>query len=348
MIDARTNRLLPVAILLFAGSLLLAAEPNEIVTQLTFEDSPTGISWTHEGSPRPTHAAGITLHRPADIERTRATERSRALESGRDFVRYCLGRQSDVSLSQEQEAFLRAVHPSWPIEIRRGRLTATELQDNDTDYYSMALYAVSREDAQKMAEAYVKFAMDEFRDEVRKQTAAIQRRAERIASAEKRLPELEELLQTARASFEEIKKQVPYRSDEQSLEAAGELDKMLNTAQVEIAGIRAKIEAIQSWQAEKSTQAVSSKLEVMFVEEAIALRAAEARKRAATDLRTQADRFIDLNETIRDASAEMLRRRKSLPGDKTMLQSYESQLAKLKKREPKVIDNKVFIYPVEQ
>ena len=339
MINTRTYRFLPVAILLFAGSLSLAAEPNEIMTQLTFEDSPTGASWTHEGSPRPTHAAGITLHWFEDMRRL-------GTQSQREFLRSCLGPQRDV-LSQEQEAFLRAVHPSLAIETRRGRMTAAEIQDNDPNYYCAVLYAVSREDAQKMAEGYVRFAMDEFRGEVRKQTYAIQRRAERIASAEKRIPELEALLQTARTSLEELKKQVPYRSDDQALEAAGELDKMLNAAQVEIAGIRAKIEAIQSWQAEKPIQAVSSKLEVMFVEEAIALRAAEARKRAATDLRTQADRFIDLNETIRDASAEMLRRRKSLPGDKTMLQSYESQLAKLKQREPKVLDNKVFIYPVE-
>ncbi len=342
MINARTNHLLPVTILLFAGSLLLAADPNEIITQLTFEDSPTPASWTHEGSPRPTHAAAITLHRSEDT-------RPPGAEARQDFLRYCLGRQPEVSLSQEQEAFLRAVHPSsWRIETTRGRLTAAELQENGTDYYSVLLYAVSREDAQKMAAGYVRFAMDEFRAEVRKQTDAIQRRAERIASAEKRIPELEALLQTARTSLEELKKQVPYRSDEQALEAAGELDKMLNAAQVEIAGIRAKIDAIQGWQAEKPSQAVSSKLEVMFVEEAIALRAAEARKRAATDLRAQADKFMDLNKTIRDASAEMRRHRDNLQLDKRALESYESQLAKLKEQEPKVLDNKVFLYPVEQ
>ena len=84
----------------------------------------------------------------------------------------------------------------------------------------------------------------------------------------------------------------------------------------------------------------------MFVEEAIALRTAEARKREATDLRAQAASYIDLNRTIKSAAEEKKSLAVDLRDAPTRLNRYRAELAKRKEQEPKVLDNKVFIYPV--
>lgn len=85
---------------------------------------------------------------------------------------------------------------------------------------------------------------------------------------------------------------------------------------------------------------------VMFVEEAIALRAAEARKREASDLRAQAAKFIDLNKTIPDATDESNSLTQSQQLQPRLIAEANARLAQLKQCEPQVLDSTVFIYPV--
>jgi hypothetical protein len=84
----------------------------------------------------------------------------------------------------------------------------------------------------------------------------------------------------------------------------------------------------------------------MFVEEAIALRAAEARKGEATKLRAQAASYIDLNRTIKEATDERKSRAGELRSVPVRLEERSATLAKLQEQEPKVLDKKVFVYPV--
>ncbi len=342
MINARTNRLLPIALLLFAGSLSSAAEPNAVSTELTFENSATEVSWAGEGTPRPSYAAGITLYQPPD------TGRARASDSRQAFLNSYRAGRADVSFSQKQEAFLRAMHPASAIYTARGRITATDRQDDDPNYYHVALYAVSAEDARKMAEAYVGFLRGQHDAKVRDANRHIEVLLSRMAFRERRIPELDETLETSRKRLDELKGTVLYRTEDEALAAIGELNKMINAARVDIAGVKAKIEAIQDHPAGKRTPEIASRLEAMFVEEAIALRAAEARKREATDLRAQAASYIDLKRTLKDAAEE----KKSLAAEvgraPVLLERRRASLAELKEQEPKVLDNKVFIYPVEQ
>ena len=340
MTNARTYRFLPVVTLLFAGSLSSAADPNAIATELTFENSATEVSWAGEGTPRPSYAAGITLYQPPD------TGRARTRDSRQAFLNSYRAGREDVSFSQKQEAFLRAMHPALAIYTARGRITATDSQDDDPNYYHVVLYAVSAEDARKMAQAYMGFLRGQFDDKARTANRHVEQWLNRMAFLEKRVPELDETLETSRKRLDELMVTVLYRTEDEALAAIGELNKMINAARVDIAGVKAKLEAIQDPPAGKRTPEIASRLEAMFVEEAIALRAAEARKREATDLREQAAAYIDLNRTIKDATEE----KKSLTADlraaPARLEAQRAELVRVKEQEPKVLDNKVFIYPV--
>jgi len=340
MTDARTNRFPLVVTLLVAGSLSLAAEPNAVPTRLVFEPCTENVPWFGEGSLRPSHAAGITLYQPPDAERASASLNEHY------FLRSCLEGYEDVSFSQGQEAFLHAMEPALGIYTRRGRMTASGSQEDDPNYYHMVLHAMSPQDARKMAEAYVGFLRRQSDDKVRIANHMVERLLKKIASLEKRIPELDETLETSRERLDELMGTVLYRTEDEALAAIGELNRMINAARVDIAGIKAKIEAIQAPPAGKRTPEIASRLEAMFVEEAIALRAAEARKREATDLRAQAASYIDLNRTIKSAAEEKKSLAVDLRDAPTRLNRYRAELAKRKEQEPKVLDNKVFIYPV--
>jgi hypothetical protein len=145
-------------------------------------------------------------------------------------------------------------------------------------------------------------------------------------------------------------------------EAVSELDRMLNNAQIEVAGITAKIEAIQSYRQSRvvvqdaqgravpATQPVTppettAKLNAMFIEESIALRAAQAREQMATRLREQANRFIDLKSTLANAPGEKKALTETLETAQRSLSSWQDNLANTKQQQPQ-IPAKVVIYPV--
>jgi chromosome segregation ATPase len=179
-----------------------------------------------------------------------------------------------------------------------------------------------------MAELYLRFARQRFQQAVFNTQRMIEGLSGQIAEGEKRLPEVEQSLETMQKSIEDLKTNVPYRSEQEAMEAIGELDRMLNSAHVEIAGIRAR-------------------LELMFIEEAVAMRGAEARRQMATELRTRAGRYIDLSHSLAVATAEKENIPQNLERWREELQGCRERLATVREQEPKIRDNKVFIYHVE-
>jgi hypothetical protein len=344
MTENKKIRLVLVVTAVLGCPLVRSAEPNAVTIPLTFENSPARVRWSGPTSPpqpnlQATHAAGITLRWPRNVDVPDDVVKS--------FLNDIVHREGAASFSKNQQMFLLAMSANDVVRLHRGRWTAAGEKD-DPDYYGVLLYAVSEADAREMAAAYLRYVRKHFKSTLRPALEWMQNTRERAAYGERRLPEVEELLTTSTRSLEELRKSVSYRTNEEALAAIGELDRMINVARVDIAGIVAKVEAIQGYPSEKRTPAVVSKLEVMFVEEAVALRAAEARKREATDLRTHATRFIDLNNTIREATDEKTRLGKQLEEAPSYLQEGQRRLAELEQREPRVPDNRVFIYPVHQ
>jgi len=320
----------------------LGNEPNDVNEPLRFETSSMRLELPKplQDKPQdrqPTYAVGIAPQGSADFFAWPKSYRVRAF---RDIA------LADKDLSLQQKEFVEDTNGL--LDFAERSFTVLYPKD-DPNHPQALLYAMTLPDAKRMAQLYVQFARSEYKESLDETQGFVSRLSGRIADAEKRIPELEKSLETTRKSLEELKSIIPYRSDQEASEAIGELDRMLSTAQIEMAGIRARIEVIQSYQREKQqVEGVASRLELMFIEEAVAMRGAEAKNRMAMELRARASRFIDLSQSLRTMEKEKNDLAKGLDSWRENLPGLRERLATIREEEPKVRDNKVFIYPVGQ
>ena len=265
-----------------------------------------------------------------------------------------------AGLSEHQKAFLTATKDYFRLHWKPQRVDPNGAQ-------RLWVYAVTQEDARKMAQVYFQYATSVFRRQIATAEKEIRIATENMGSAQVRIAELEKQIETARQSLEELQKTVPYRTEGEAHEAIGELDRMLNTAQVEIAGIKARITAIQGYQhgvryqetkgakgetvrvpvaQEKAGPEAAAKLDMLFIEESIALRGAQAREQMATHLREQANRFVDVKSTLATAPRDKEAQMRVLYNARQDISTWQGRLASFKEQEPK-IPARIVIYPVQ-
>lgn len=318
-------------------------EPNDANTPLMFEISPTELPLSRFVQERTNlrsspwketvaYAAGIPYI--GDVGNP-----SGPTQAMNRFTSFALRHH----VSEEQRRFLEAM--SVNVQGRGDDRIYTPLEDPNSR--QILLHAVSLEDAKKMARAFVEYTQDRFNQQVAEQRATIEKLSERVTAWPKRLTELAQAEETTTKELEEVRNRVPYRSEQQALDAAAELDKLLNTAQVEIAGIQAKIAAIQKWQSEYPGPTILEQLKAIFVEESIALQAAEARRRMATELRKRADKYIDLTQALPRITKERDQIAGMLPHWSKRLEEAQQGLSGIMQHEPRIIDDKVYIYRIE-
>ncbi|MBM4024397.1 MAG: hypothetical protein FJ280_03190 [Planctomycetes bacterium] len=369
-----TNRCLIVLVLALLGPAAWADEPNEIPIRLEFELSPTPLGpypSTRVSSTvrpltvrRPPYAAAIPFvppveWLPAPERRTMSNFLGRHNVSPQSSQRQGYAEQQG-GLSEQQKAFLQEAKSVF--NYPTSNFVQRRLDPNGPEY--ILLFAVTREDAQKMAQAYYQYARNEWwLGYVRRLNTEIQEYAQTVAREETKVAELEQTLATAQKTLEDLGKTVPYRTEGEAHEAIGELDRMLNAAQVEIAGITAKIEAIQGYRQDKravrtedgrvvpvpppaNPPETTARLNALFIEESIALRGAQARKQMATTLREQANRFLDLKDTHTNAAIQRETLSQRLQDSQNQLAIRRKQLEDTLPQEPK-IPEKVTIYPVQ-
>jgi hypothetical protein len=377
MISPRTNQWSLVLVLALLGSAAWAAEPN-VPIHLEFEISPTPLGPYAQPDPhsvlyplasrRPAYAAAIPLVPPIDwlpspSRRTMSNFLGRYDTARR---RWREGYAEEYGgLSEQQKAFLQAAenvlnYPTSSFVQNRPDPNAPQ---------RVLLFAVTLEDAKKMAQAYYAYARNDWwrgyvtglNDET------VPGWAQRVAQEEARAAELDQGLATAQKALADLVKTVPYRTETEAHEAIGELDRMLNAAQVEIAGIKARIMAIQGYQRgvqyqetkgangetvrvavahEKASPEAAPKLDILFIEESIALRGAQAREQMATRLREQANRYLDLKSTLTSAAAERKTLGENLDMHRRELAGRRQDLEAAMQQEPK-IPAKIVIYPVQ-
>ncbi len=163
------------------------------------------------------------------------------------------------------------------------------------------------------------------------------------AAARKRLAEIEDALKTSPDDFDAFMKTSPYASEKEATDAIVELDNALNAIRVDISGIKARLEAIQAdLRGSGGSASRRSALELMVVQESIALEGAEARRRTATDLRSQARRFVDLTK----GPTERYNLLEKVAEYGRVLQRDKEELAT--RTPPEIVDNKAIIYRVRQ
>lgn len=339
-----------VCVLLSLGSASWAGEPNETPIHLEFEISPTPLpaaslpivrsgnnAWKDFNAIEPGYAADIAIVGPT------AFIPFPNRRSGSDKDRFVEAAMRRTDLSEGQQALLGILQEMYKAQAQPLR---NRIDPNHAEH--LLLYAMTPEDARKMAEIYVQFAADRFRRSLDWQQSGIGDLSDQLAGHQKKLSELGQSGDTTGKHLQELRKLVPYRTVEQANDAIAELDKTLNPARVEIAGLQAKLKAIQEHMKTISptNQELRLKLETMFVEESISLQVAEARYRMAQELRKQANDYTDLMQAQTRIVQEKLQIEKDLPDLSKKLQDAKDSLQNTLREEPQ-IPTKIVIRPIE-
>jgi hypothetical protein len=244
------------------------------------------------------------------------------------------------NISDAQKAFLLKAKLAEKMTVASSRIIESPQPSKQ-----LLLYAVSIEDAQKMAQAYYDAAFQSLEEYQKGSNDEIAWCEKEIARHQTQLEDVECILKTAEQAFEDLKRKVPYRGTEEAKAALAEFNRMLNALTVEISGIEATIKAIGDYRADKRTSPqLLVRLEDMLIEEAIKRTAAEARENTASALQASAIKYIDLEAKISRNTTQKKDLARSIP---RLQKQQEEEKSRLKHMiTPQILNNKVTIYPV--
>lgn len=334
-------------------SATVVSEPNITASKIEFIDSNTPVKWAvltrskggnlyervnPPGPIRPTFAASISIR---DDEARFHSE---------DEV---LDRINDSPVAKEfskpQQEFL-----TTGFAVR-----ADTNSEDPYHYYGTCLYAVSEEDAKLMARAYLDgLSMSADQAIARCKTELIKNQ-EKLCVAQKELSEKEAKLRACEEKYRQEKDGLhKLSSDVEAYDLAKdtilEMSKALDRLDIEMVGIRAKLNAIEKYR-DKKTQGdtLHAKLEEMFVEQTIEMSGLEARWAATKNLSDKQKAFLDLyNERI-EMQHEVSKLRVTIAESQRAIDNITELLAHPKQNTifgnmlpTEVYENKVTIYPV--
>ncbi|MEJ2702324.1 MAG: hypothetical protein P8Z79_07765 [Sedimentisphaerales bacterium] len=329
------------------------SDPNSTGSKIKFViDSNTPMKWTvltrseegvHErfnppGPIRPAYAASIRIR---DDE---------ARSHSQDEV---LDRINDSPIakkfSESQQEFLKT-----------GFAVRADADAEDPyQYYVTYFYAVSEEDAKLMARAYLDGLTRSAEQAVAKWKNQLDKSQEKLRAAQKELPEKEARLKACEEKYKQQKdKTYKFSSDDEAAKLAKEnileMEKAHDRLEVEMIGIRAKLDAIQKYR-DKTAQddALYAKLNEMYVEQMIEMSGLEARWAATEDLRAKQQAFLNVYNEHRDLSREVGVLIKAIDVSKTSIRDMTELLTHPKANTmlgnmlpPEVYQNTITIHPV--
>jgi hypothetical protein len=334
--------------LLLAGAALLtlslpaiSAEPNEPHEQLQFEFSDTPRPWEPSrpgaravGPIRPTHVAEVVildgcqqprLIEPRQIDRLKTTHAGRLI-SAKQF-----------EFLATSDAFIRGQHN---LSIRNHR--------------PYLLYAISAEDAQRTAEAFIELSAADA-NEVMQQY--LDRRTEsetEVSEYQTLVPELEAKLESAKALREKLEKEGRFLDFGEASSTIQEMNTLLNSVRIDIEGIQARIDQIHQFQTGGKDKAPygapNPKLDELLIVETIALKGALARQQAARAIRQEAKAFHDAVNDSGLYERQLQETRRELEDTQDQLTIAEEYLANPRPDmlPPVIYGNKITIYPVAE
>jgi hypothetical protein len=345
MLRLARNTCVLVALLAVTCPRARAADPNEGVTPLSFEVSSTTLgpfsSDTAQrffDSLRPKYAAVVPIRASARRDfLPLPTASNLARWFIQDFVRSYQG------FSDAQQRLLH-VKNIEDLFMGNNDLLFYYLH-GDPNQPGVLLYAMSPEDAKTMVRAYAQFCMLAYRTNLGFAERDAEKATKDMAAVQKGLSEADELLRKSQASLEGLRKKAPYRTEQEATQAVGELDRMRNAALVELAGIEAKLAAIQKYQKELPAEQ-ASRLNAMYVEESIGMFAADARRRTATRLRDEASQFVDLNQAVQKATSEKETHLRAQPEVEQRLKRTRGSVEYMKQNKPQV-GGAITIHPIQ-
>ena len=135
-----------------------------------------------------------------------------------------------------------------------------------------------------------------------------------------------------------------------------QMDKTLDTLEIELAGIEEKLKSITQYRRRKylldgkhfSKEALD-KLDLMYVEQMIELSSAKVRQNTALKIREREKEFLNLFDKWVNLESEVNTLTRRLADHEHILRQVEARLASPTSEilPPKVYQNKVTIYPVK-
>jgi hypothetical protein len=337
----RTTIPLELVLLAILAALCHGAEPTE-KSQLKylFESSPVSRTQKKTAQPTilPTHSASFNLewyHRiPSE-----------------PHMNSVLQTTAGKSISQLQREFIKTtgnMTSKQAVSSSRRTLLGMEYSSGRILY---ELHAVSKEDARKMAEAFTEVLLKEnnaaLKPQLDKFLGTFQvERAEYLQDIEdirQKTPVKERELKDLRAKFADLRKGRWYQSTDQAKKAMLELNTILNTESIELAGLLAKRKAIEKHRSDvehkvknRSTvmirrwEPILISLEQKYIDLMIDLDVAKAREETALTLRGQAQAFLDLSDRMNQVDHEVSRLEPDLSRSESNLASLEKLLAQPK------------------
>lgn len=325
----------------------LGSEPNkpeeELGLKFELSDQPADYSSRRRPDPTtiwPTYMAQLFMnHRPDAL--------SRRLDPGHLFQT-----SAGQTLSEKQRAFMLSdsfcVH-AW---------TGSDEQLVGQRLYRCSLYAISQDDAKKMAESLIEY-VNGFSNDRRHRSEELRKRTEAgVNETKKLILEKQKLSEAAALNFQTLKNTPRYsflkdvEAWQNAKETIVETNRILDVLDIELAGIQEKLKVLESYRRTKRLprKALSNetidKLDQMFVEQMVDLASAEARKRKALEIREQDGKFVSLFDEWDHLQFELNDLERKLKNLELDLVKIERELEDQQMFPPEVYQNMVTIHPV--
>ncbi|MHC4645543.1 MAG: hypothetical protein ACYTBJ_08570 [Planctomycetota bacterium] len=336
--------LLAACSLSFGGVERTKSEKSQL--QFTISNEPEGWDASWEQSmqiAKPTHVAVFQLENVRHWNPWfRRITRVRGKSGGR-LERVSFSERIDSTLTRQPGEFL----------LQIGRIGRAGMK--------FWLYATSEQQAREMAGVFIRYVKSLADVEVRRAEGQLEDYRKRITDIENEIPKIEEQRKTAEAELAECRKTTHYRNRDEAQKSILEWNNLLNVVEVDIIGIRAKLDMInQLKQKQTKTEEVDGRtflsggeplwsLDKMRMAEEIELAGALARKNAALSYRKKALAFLDsaekLGSLLEQLDAEGIRLRSA----RDNIPNIEKRLPQLRvdAKPVEVVDNEVEIHPVE-
>ncbi len=329
------------------------SEPNDPNSALKFERSQERQSWTikdesskeqsyfdNPGSDMPTYVTQVILSKDAIW-----------LRGSRTVVEAIQASPLAKKLSKAQQEFLKTGFAAW----------ADDENVRVCPYYHCFpnwLYAKSEADAKIMTEAFLDGLSRFARNNTAEYEQRLAQEQEKINTWQKALPKKEDQLKACIDLYGPVKKdRHEFEGDAEAKENAKqtmqEMDKTLDSLEVELTGIREKLATIEKFRQGKDKEQLSDqvrlKLDQMYIEQMIELSGLEARRRTAENIRAKEQRFLALL-TERDQLEQEVKTHKS------WIESAQDRITKIQEwlenpsygmLPPKVYQNKIIIHRIE-
>jgi len=352
MTSSRKLKLIMALLLPCACAVAVCQEPNEAKTELEFEISDQPQSWfikmpagkppTFGAGPiKPTHMAELFLWNVHSWICSTANDtrlQSMGLRSA-EVIRKLTETSAGQSMSSQQKDFLTTGDAI---------IIVGDFGDTVGNHWHFRLYAVSQDDARQMAQALLEFVTGIADERLQRYSDEQRKLQEKVGQLKKEISEEETKLKATETELQELKKTVRYLSVSEARDTVVELNKKLDDLNIEIAGLRAEVEATSEAIGGPARGPFRDKLEEIRIERMIKLKAAEAKKESAMKIRDQAEAFFRLVNELSQFRPQLSELRSRFESGEQSLRQREYQLANppMEMLPPKVFQNKVTIYPV--